>query len=242
MSYPSGEHQAPKPGRSQRPSLDRPSLFAGMDDEPAAEDHQRVRILSTLESTRHASRPSRTKGGRRTRKSHRRSWLQGALWGAMGVGVLALMAGFVLVIQDSKPAIAQVLPAPTTIARALASAKHDTPLPSAEVTAPTVAGPAVIETTHADTPLAALSAEPTASSATVLATSTEPERVAVNSRANAAPAVKPAAATTSTATPAAKTGKAGATAKGQDEDVALLEAMFAHTGRKPPPKPVAPKN
>ena len=210
-----------------------------MDDEPAAEDHQRVRILSTLESTRHASRPSRTKGGRRTHKSHRRSWLQGALWGAMGVGVLALMAGFVLVIQDSKPAIAQVLPAPTTIARPPTSAKHDTPVPSVEVTAPTAAGPAVIEATHADTPLAALSAEPTASSATVLATSTEPERVAVNSKANAAPAVKPAAATT--ATPAAKTGKAGATAKGQDEDVALLEAMFAHTGRKPPPKPVAPK-
>jgi cytoskeletal protein RodZ len=211
-----------------------------MDDEPATDERQRVRILSTLESTRHASRPSRTKGGRRTSKSHRRSWLQGALWGAMGVGVLALMAGFVLVIQDSKPAIAQGLPAPTTIARTPTSAKRDTPVPSVEVTAPTAAGPAVIETTHADTPLAALSVEPTASSATVLATSTDAERVALNSKTNAAPAVKPAAATTST--PAAKTGKAGATAKGQDEDVALLEAMFAHTGRKPPPKPAAPKN
>lgn len=213
-----------------------------MDDEPATDERQRVRILSTLESSRHASRPSRTKGGRRTSKSHRRSWLQGALWGAMGVGVLALMAGFVLVIQDSKPAIAQVMPSPNTVALAPASAKHDAPVPSVEVTAPTAAGPAVIETTHANTPLAALSAEPTAPSATVLATSTDAERVALNSKANAAPAVKPVVATTSTATPAAKTGKAGATAKGQDEDVALLEAMFAHTGRKPPPKPAAPKN
>ncbi|MBC7702251.1 hypothetical protein [Aquabacterium sp.] len=237
MSYPSGDHQAPKPGQGQRPNLDRPSLFAGMDDEPATKDKQRVRILSTLESTRHASRPSRTKGGRRTSKSHRRSWLQGALWGAMGVGVLALMVGFVLVIQDSKPAIAQVLPVPTTAARAPTSAKPDHQVPNVEVTAPTATGPAVIETTHADTPLAALSAAPATSSATVLAKSTEPERVAVNSKANAAPAVKPA-----TTTLPAKTGKAGATAKGREEDVALLEAMFAHTGRKAAPKPVAPKN
>lgn len=243
MSYPSGDHQAPKPGRGERPSLDRPSLFAGMDDEPATEDHQRVRILSTLESTRHASRPSRTKGGRRTSKSHRRSWLQGALWGAMGVGVLALMAGFVLVIQDSKPAIAQVMPPPTTIARAPTSAKHDAPVPSAEVSAPTAAGPAVIETTHADAPLAALGPTPMAPSATALSPSTELDRAAANDQAKAAPAAKPAVALASaTSTIPAKPGKAGATAKGQDEDVALLEAMFAHTGRKPPPKPVAPKN
>lgn len=242
MSYPSGDHQAPKPGRGQRPSLDRPSLFAGMDDEPTAEDHQRVRILSTLESTRHAMRPSRTKGGKRTSKSHRRSWLQGALWGAMGVGVLALMAGFVMVIQDSKPAIAQELPA-TTIARAPTSAKHDAPVPSVGGTPPPAAGPAVIETTHADAPLAALGPTSTASSSTALSPSTEPDRAATNDQAKTAPAVKPAVALASaTSTTPAKPGKAGATAKGQDEDVALLEAMFAHTGRKAPPKPATPKN
>ena len=248
MSYPSGDHQAPKPGRGQRPSLDRPSLFAGMDDDPAAEDHQRVRILSTLESTRHSSRPSRTQGGKRSSKSHRRSWLQGALWGAMGVGMLALMASFVMVIQDSKPAIAQVQVAPTTVARAAVSSTQETPTqdthsPATEVTLPTAAGPAVIETTHADTPLAALSAPtvaPKASSATSPAP--EPALLAMNSKSSAAPAGKPAVAmATSTATPA-KPGKAGTNAKGQDEDVALLEAMFAHTGRKPPPKPATPKN
>jgi hypothetical protein len=207
-----------------------------MGDEPATEDTQRVRILSTLESTRHASRPSRTKGGRRTSQSHRRSWLQGALWGAMGVGMLALMVGFVLVVQDSKPAVAQALPVHTPLTHALTAAKQDTHVPHLEVTSPTAAGPAVIETTHADTPLAALSMAPPASPAMVHAAPTEPERAAVNSTSNAPPAVKAGVVSL------AKTGKAGTTAKAQDEDVALLEAMFAHTGRKAAPKPVAPKN
>ena len=214
-----------------------------MDDEAATEDSQRVRILSTLESSRHASRPSRTKGGRRTSKSHRRSWLQGALWGAMGVGVLALMAGFVLVIQDSKPAIAQVPPAPAPHARLPASARQDTHAPSADVVAPTAAGPAVIETTHADTPLAALSTVATAPSATAPALPPpieETDRVAANNhKAASPPAAKSNLATANLSPP--KAGKAAAAAK--DEDVALLEAMFAHTGRKaPPPKPAAPKN
>lgn len=219
-----------------------------MGDEPAAEDHQRVRILSTLESTRHASRPSRTKGGKRTSKSHRRSWLQGALWGAMGVGVLALMAGFVLVIQEGKPAIAQAMPA-TTIARAPTSAKHDAPVPSVEVTSPPAAGPAVIETTHPDAPLAPLgptstaSATLAASSATALPPSTELDRAAANHQVKAASAAKPAVALASaTSTTPAKPGKVGAATKGQDEDVALLQAMFEHTGRKAPPKPATPKN
>ncbi|MDI1259673.1 hypothetical protein [Aquabacterium sp.] len=236
MSYPSGEHQAPKPGRVQKPSLDRPSLFAGMDGEPATEDHQRVRILSTLESTRHASRPSRTKGGKRTSKSHRRSWLHGALWGAMGVGVLALMVGFVMVIQDSKPAIAQALPATTAVAHARAAARQDTPVPIAEITAPSAAGPAVIETTPSNSPLAALSTAtpvPEASSAPAL-TAPVPERSTKRHPASAAMATP--------TVPSAKPGKGGTSAKGQDEDVALLEAMFAHTGRKPPAKPVQPKN
>lgn len=191
-----------------------------MDDEPTAEDHQRVRILSTLESTRHASRPSRTKGGRRTSKSHRRSWLQGALWGAMGVGVLALMAGFVMVIQDNKPAMAQVLPAPAAPPHALTAA-------SLEANGPAAAGPAVIETTHADAPLAAPDMDATAS--------------ATPAPATAKPSVAIAAVSSSTVIQP-KPGKGATTAKSQDEDVALLEAMFAHTGRKAQPKPAAPKN
>ncbi|MBA4110465.1 MAG: hypothetical protein C0487_12825 [Leptothrix sp. (in: Bacteria)] len=236
MSYPSGDHQAPKQGRGQRPSLDRPSLFAGMDDEPIAEEHQRVRILSTLESTRHASRPSRTKGGTRTSKSHRRSWLQGALWGAMGVGVLALMAGFVMVIQDSKPAMAQVLPTPAAspprpLASATVKPDHQASA-SLEANGHAAAGPAVIETTHADAPLAALAMAPTAS-----ATPTAPPAAPATAKPSVA-----IAAVSSSPLIQPKPGKAGAAAKGQDEDVALLEAMFAHTGRKAPPKPAAPKN
>jgi hypothetical protein len=182
-----------------------------MDDEP--EDQQPVRILSTLASARHTAQPSRSKGGRRPQKSHRRSWLQGALWGAMGVGVLALMAGFVMVLQDSKPAKAQVMSAPAIVVRAAAPSKQDMHAPSVE------AGPAVIETTQGEAPLAALS-----------------------TATNVAPAAKTALTVAANIVTPAKAGKAAATTKGQDEDVALLEAMFEHTGRKAPPKPTAPTN
>ncbi len=146
----------------------------------------------------------------------------------MGVGVLALMAGFVMVLQDSKPAKAQVMSAPAIVARAAAPSKLHAP--SVE------AGPAVIETAQAEAPLAALSTAPNVAPIA-------PEHTAAN-KANMAPAAKTAVTVTvaaNTVTPA-KAGKAAAATKGQDEDVALLEAMFEHTGRKAPPKPTAPKN
>lgn len=240
MSYPTGDQASPPNGskRGQRPSLDRPSLFAGMEDGTATEETQRVRILSTLESTRRTSRPNRTQGGRQTHKGQRSIWLQGALWGAMGMGVLALMAGFVMVIQDSKPASLQAATAapvraaePTT-----APIKADTAMaalnvsPTSSPAAALPQGPAVIETTASVEPAIVASPAPgsTASAAAPvqLTASTSPQAEAPRKLEDA-----PARAKTTLAA-ASKPGKSKS-AKGQDDDVALLEAMFAHTGRKP---------
>lgn len=241
MSYPSGDQTSPPNGskRGQRPSLDRPSLFAGMEDGSASEDTQRVRILSTLESTRRSSRPNRTQGGRQTRKGQRSIWLQGALWGAMGMGVLALMAGFVMVIQDSQPAPLHAAPAaPVRTAKpATGLTKADTsvaalnmsPASSPDATLPQ--GPAVIETTASVEPASVANPAPgsTASAAAPVQLTTSTS----SPQAEAARKLEdtPARAKTTTAA-ASKSGKSKS-AKGQDDDVALLEAMFAHTGRKP---------
>lgn len=242
MSYPSGDQASPPNGsaRGQRPSLDRPSLFAGMEDGTAVEDTQRVRILSTLESTRRTSRPNRTKGGRRTRKGQRSIWLQGTLWGAMGLGVVALMAGFVMVIQDSKPAPLQAtVTSPSHTTEPIATpAKGNTSVATLNAAASPVGitpqGPAVIETTANAEP--AIIAPPTAAAASAI-----PGTVVPTPPQAAAPAADPArkledlpARTKATVTTAAASKPAKAkSAKGQDDDVALLEAMFAHTGRKP---------
>lgn len=263
MSYPQGDHQAPSPGAGQRPSFDRPSLFAGMEDDEAPEDTRRVRILSTLESTRQASRPGRTKGGRRTRKSKGRSWLQSALWGVMGVGVLALMAAFVMVIQDTRPAVAHApSPSPSIKPHALAKPEDNT----ARLGNGAEAGPAVIETTAVAKAQAAPApaAAATASSAPPAPSGHNPLAAVDTQVASASPSLAKAGShadrdkTTAAASPTTKAGPAASdkadktdkstgkparqATKGQDEDVALLEAMFAHTGRKAAPKPAERKN
>ncbi|RZL00639.1 MAG: hypothetical protein EOP36_14905 [Rubrivivax sp.] len=241
MSYPKGD-QAPQPGpgRSQRPSFDRPSLFAGMEDDDTLEDTRRVRILSTLESTRQASRPSSTRSGRRTRKSNRRGWLQGVLWGVLGVGVLALMAGFVMVIQDSKPALAHT---PPPAATRQAQVKKDTGLTHLAALPAAAAGPAVIETA----PVApqALPTSVSASAALPAAPTVAADTLVASTKSSpSAPADKATPASPTPVTTAKTTNKPANhnATKGQDDDVALLEAMFAHTGRKATSKPVSPQN
>lgn len=209
-----------------------------MEDGTASEDTQRVRILSTLESTRRTSRPNRTQGGRQTHKGQRSIWLQGALWGAMGMGVLALMAGFVMVVQDSKPVTLHATPvapvraaepttAPTKANTAMAALNVS---PASSPAAALPQGPAVIETTASVEPAIVASPAPgsTASAAAPiqLTASTSPQAEAPRKLEDTPARVK------TTLAAASKPGKSKS-AKGQDDDVALLEAMFAHTGRKP---------
>lgn len=83
------------------PGFIRPSLFAGMDDDNTADgDMQRVRILSTLESARRPVRgaPSKMRGDRRRAPAF--SLSSKVLVGLMGMGVLALLASFVIVVLN----------------------------------------------------------------------------------------------------------------------------------------------
>ncbi|WP_290874899.1 hypothetical protein, partial [Aquabacterium sp.] len=83
MSHDLRRSNAPTaPQAAARPPLGRPSLFAGAEDGDAPEgDTQRVRLLSTLESTRRPLRqaPSRQQRARRQRQA----WQRKALIGLM---------------------------------------------------------------------------------------------------------------------------------------------------------------
>ncbi|KGM39640.1 hypothetical protein JY96_05330 [Aquabacterium sp. NJ1] len=241
-----------------------------MDNEPSSfdGDTQRVRILSTLESTRRPARgPMKIHG---ITKKKRSNWQTKALLGLMAVGVLSLLASFVMVLVNGHAASSK------------ADAADQAPADHREATRP-AAPPRV----SPDNPLAALVAPPPARTAAIAPTRTEQaaviENVAIatpviNHGANPAPAklnteakaasalpVVPkssviattAAATTATAKaepakptvlamatptsqdtskqarPAAPAGKRPQASSRNDEDVALLEAMFAHTRPRP---------
>lgn len=200
-----------------------------MDDQPASNDTQRVRILSTLESSRRASAPGRpTRQNKSSDRSHRGSWLHGALWGAMGMGVLALTAGFVMVIQEPhaaspKPAVITPKPAQADQRTAQALSSHGPDQVSKD--APPAAGPAVIETQAPQAPLAALTSlnTPEAASAPTVVAKTAPAQATEHQPSKVKPPEVKAAA------------KPKAVQKGPDDDVALLEAMFAHTGGRATP-------
>jgi hypothetical protein len=88
------------PKRPGRPSLDRPSLFAGMDNQDSVldDDMQRVRILSTLESAR---RPLRSAPSRKRRSDKLgKGWQAKALMTLMGAGILALLASFAIIVTE----------------------------------------------------------------------------------------------------------------------------------------------
>jgi hypothetical protein len=229
-----------------QPALDRPSLFAGM--EPDADDApDRVRILSTLA----ASRPPSKRASGRSRRQRGHSWQFKALLALMGLGIVGLLAGFAMVLAQGhsqagttvspEPARSDVVAAPANPAKphpataspsASAANVPSTPAPQTavieEVAPAAVAG---LGKAAAASPLAALDTtppapstppkstpaavtEPKATAPTTASAQDEPRRVA---KASPAPA------------PAEARPRQTATKRGQDADVALLEAMFTHT-------------
>jgi hypothetical protein len=93
--------QAP-PKRLERPSLDRPSLFAGMEAGdsivPEDDDNPRGGILSTLETVRQRKPlPGRHDGDAGSAGG---LWQNRILWGLMGAGVVALLGSFVLIVSE----------------------------------------------------------------------------------------------------------------------------------------------
>jgi len=214
--------------------------------EPDADEApERVRILSTLD----ASRPPSKRASGRPRRKRGNSWQFKALLALMGLGIVGLLVGFAMVLtQGHSQAGTTVQPERARSALVAAQAANVQPQPAtaiATVVDTTTAAPsasaagvsnapapqtAVIEevapaavaglgTVAAASPLAALGTPPPAPSTTAKAPTPAPAHAAPHRVAKAAPA--PAHAEARPRQPATK--------RGQDADVALLEAMFTHT-------------
>jgi hypothetical protein len=222
--------QAP-PRRLERPSLDRPSLFAGMEagDSIVPEDDEQPRggILSALESARHRKPLPRIRGEDVRKKS---AWSSRLLLGLMATGVVALLGGFIMVVRDGHSeaaardaALAQAAATHAAVAAAAsATATGDVnalpapaaglPVASGSTSAPATPPTAAVIESPSGNPLSALGAAPgTASPAPV-----------------APVAVAPVAATGSTHTPATQpvpaTAAAPAEARGDSGRSATAKA------------------
>lgn len=226
-------------GASARPSLDRPSLFAGMDpDHPehAAGGQPPVGLLSTLESARQPARGAPST--RRRQPRDRARWQKRAAVVLMAGGALALLATFSVVVQEGNPEAARWAAAPHTnvasAAAAAASAAHSaTPKaqgsggPLAALTAPAPA--ARIENVAPD-PTVGAPQTATAASA-VAATDASPNAQATKDiPPGKSPRTDVARAERSDRERhAERTASApGANRPGAD-DVALVQALMTHT-------------
>lgn len=254
--------QAP-PRRLERPSLDRPSLFAGMEAGdsivPEDDDQPRGGILSALESARHRKPLPHLRGEDVRKKS---AWSSRLLVGAMATGVVALLGGFIMVVRDGHSeaaardaALAQAAATHAAIAsaatrgdgHALPAPAAGLPVASAKTPADAATATAAVIESPSGNPLSALEAAPGRATPTaVLPVAAAPVAVAAPTQvADTTPANKvaapgkvskaPSAAPSAASKPAAG-DKATRTAKKRqaDADVALLEAMFHHAQAKPP--------
>lgn len=245
-----------------QPALGRPSLFAGMDPD-ADVGPDRVRILSTLAANRPPSK--RASGRRSATRAGARSWQAKALLTLLGLGILAVMAGFAMVLSQGHPeahpqdlsepvnvspptalttAPAAVTPAaslpstPTTMATA---APIDPPPQTAviEEVAPT-SGASLGTTVASASPLAALSTAPMSSAAAPAPAPAAQQTAPKASKLTPAPAAQASIHSRKADKPTARkarsdtgnTARSPETKRGQDADVALLEAMFIHS--RPP--------
>ena len=210
-------------GHERHGPLDRPSLFAGSDDDSVPPSTlQGVRILSTLESSRRPPSPpsrrtSHLRGKRRTSR-----WMQGALWGLLLLGIGGLVTGFAMVVQSSQPApmrkastaqpVATTPPqAPTHMAAAEPHGAARIETTTAAQTPPAQPEPATVATATSTSPthVTAKAASPRKS--------TDSERKNESAKSNSPASSRQAAS------------------RSRDQDVALLEAMLAHTGGRKEP-------
>lgn len=95
---PSGRPDSSK-ARARRPSLDRPSLFAGMEGDVTDIEPERIRILSSLEP-RPAVAPRRRKSSRAATSR----WWSHVLLGLMGMGLFTVaLAAFLIIRSSAEP-------------------------------------------------------------------------------------------------------------------------------------------
>lgn len=220
-----------RPGPAARPSLDRPSLFAGMEDDHSPHTTaKRVRILSTLDAPRGGTRKAGPRHGAAPDRHPRRSW---ALWALMGGGMACVIGGLWLSsMAEQAPTTSRppqaVASAPEAAPRSSASPTDSPVHPDAPLTAliesnPTSAPPTASAASGPQLPLADVDADGTASPLALLNNTPSPPGEA---------AARPPTAKASRASPA----KVRSPTRQSDDDVALLEAMFAHAGQRKPPR------
>lgn len=230
------DHAHPSPPTARgRPSLERPSLFAGMDGQPAiAPSAPGVRILSTLESQQRPPPRRRVGEGQAAvpREPRPRRTVLGRLllWGLLGAGLALAIGGLWLSAEQADPmhrppelarpeATGLATPAASSPAVAASAVVDHTPLAALiENTSPPTVGPQ-----SQDSPLKTLDEAP--ASPTVIQVASVP----------AATISPPAPKMTRTEAAAKPRPQAEARRPRQsaDNDVALLQAMFEHSSRTP---------
>lgn len=247
MSHDDEDTASPRHGARKRAplGLERPSLFADFDQNEVEDiEPQRVRLLSALESQRGRTPRPRS---RRTPTQSRSPWATRGLMIAMGLGVLIVLISFIEVLRRPPPpkALPQTqtqrqLHAPsaaTTNATATATAATQAATSSAmnaaaeiiEIDAPGAGSPA--RTNTVDAP--ATPAAPAPPVHKMLSTA-----AADVARLNADPSPPSSARPPS----AKREGKEGRDTRSRNDDVALLEAMFAHSGtRRAATSPASPQ-
>jgi hypothetical protein len=194
------------------------------DDHSDPQTTKRVRILSTLDAPRAAFRRTRPVPGQGAPAPTTRRWAW-SLWALLGAGALCSVGGLWLASQDDERTDAR----PTRLAQTASSvprpALHVPPASSPASASALAIGPAT-ETAAATTPLAAL-IDNTPTAASAAGHDDGPLALLTNSPSPAASAPTPTK-------PAARPATARRKGK-SDDDVALLEAMFAHAGPRKAP-------
>lgn len=231
------DHAHPSPPTARgRPSLERPSLFAGMDGQPVIPPSAPgVRILSTLESQQRPP-PRRRVGEGQTavpREPRPRRTVVGRLllWSLLGAGLALAIGGLWLSAEQAEPmhrppeiarpeATALATPASSAPVVAASAVVDHTPLAALiENTSPPAEGPQ-----SQDSPLKTLNEAP--ASPTVIQLASVPAAMV----SPPAPKVTRAEASAKPSRPQADTKRPRQSA---DNDVALLQAMFEHSSRTP---------
>jgi len=204
----------------------RPSLFAGMEDGATpGSDTQRVRILSTLESTRRTQRPAR-KGpppAKAPVSTQSRAWAV-----TLGLGVVTLLVSFVLIVQGQRP--------PNKLLQPVAP-QAKTPEQSAPVV---TAAPAVAPAASAEMEASVSAADnlevlpPTSASSSSIPSRDPMAALALGHPSTPASAPAPTTAKPSQAAPG-KSNKPAKSAKSNrgDHDVALIEAVMNRGASRP---------
>jgi len=226
VSHDDEDTASPRHGARKRApvGLERPSLFADFDQNEVEDiEPQRVRLLSALESQRGRTQRPRS---RRTPTQSRSPWATRGLMIAMGLGVLIVLISFIEVLRRPPPpkALAQTqsqAQAPTTATAHAAtnsatSSTTDAAAEIIEIEAPGAGSPA--PTNMGEAPATAAAPAPPVHK--MLSTA-----AADVARLNANPSPSPARAPSTK-----REGKESRDTRTRNDDVALLEAMFAHSG------------